>query len=76
MGKKGRPSRAAALERAWQTIRAASATGGDAFDIKVALQSIAADTSNPPTARVSALKELRSILISEENRREWEKAGT
>jgi hypothetical protein len=68
-GKPGRPTKREAIERAWAVIRSGCADGGAAFDIKATLTAIAADTSNSPTARVSACRMLRELELAECNSR-------
>jgi hypothetical protein len=74
MTKKGRPTKADELARAWETIKAAGANGADTFDVKVVLIGIAADPKTAPTARISALRLLRDIELSIRNERALDEA--
>jgi hypothetical protein len=75
MARKGRPTKAEALERAWAIIRDMGADGGHAFDIKAVLVAIACDPKVAPTARISAARLWREIQIAEANDAAFDAAG-
>jgi hypothetical protein len=75
MARKGRPTKAEELTKAWQVIRDAGGGGGDAFDIEAALIAIISDPGTAATPKISACKLLREIRIARANDAAFAAAG-